>query len=197
LGEAFWGSGKGLATLLCVTVGTGIGGGLVVDGRLYRGVDRSHPEVGHHVVDPSGPLCFCGASGCWEVLAAGPAMTQWAIEHAPSDYPHRGNLSGRRLCELATQDEPFALRVTEREARYLGLGIANLVTLFSPDMIVLGGSVMRSSHLFLPGIQATVRQNCGLVPFEKTAITLASLGPDAPLIGAARVWLHRFIEPGD
>jgi len=197
LGEAFWGSGKGLATLLCVTVGTGIGGGLVVDGRLFRGVDRSHPEVGHHVVDPSGPRCFCGASGCWEALAAGPAMTQWAIEHAPFDYPHRENLGGRQLCELATRGEPFALRVTEREARYLGLGIANLVTLFSPDMIVLGGSVMRSSHLFLPGIQATVRQNCGLVPFEKTTITLASLGPDAPLIGAAQVWLHRFKEQGD
>ena len=82
------------------------------------------------------------------------------------------------------------------ETRYLGLGIANLVTLFSPDMIVLGGSVMRSAHLFLPSIQAMVRQNCGLVPFEKTIITLASLGPDAPLIGAARVWHHRFNEHG-
>jgi glucokinase len=197
LGEAFWGSGRGKATLLFVTVGTGIGGGLVVDGRLYRGVDRSHPELGHHVVDPSGPKCFCGASGCWEVLAAGPAMAQWAYQNAPSDYPHREDLSARRLCELASQGDGFARCAVANEARYLGLGIANLVTLFSPDMIVLGGNVFRSAHLFLPGIRAMVRQNCGLVPFEKTTIALASLGPDAPLIGAARVWHHRFTEHGD
>jgi len=197
LGEAFWGSGRGKATLICVTVGTGIGGGLVVDGRLYRGVDRSHPELGHHVVDPSGPKCFCGASGCWEVLAAGPAMTEWAMLNAPAGYPHRNDLSARHLCELATQGDGFALCAVANETRYLGLGIANLVTLFSPDMIVLGGSVLRSAHLFLPGIHAMVRKNCGLVPFEKTLIALASLGPDAPLIGAARVWHHRFNEKGD
>jgi glucokinase len=197
LGECRWGLGKGKGTVLCVTVGTGIGGGLVVDGRLFRGVAGSHPEIGHHVVDPSGPLCFCGADGCWEVLAAGPAMEAWAKANAPMDHPHLQDLSAKRLCELALAEDPLAQRAVAREAHYLGLGIANLVTLFAPDRIVLGGSVMRSAPLFLPGIQARVARNCGLVPHEKTEIALASLGPDAGLIGAAAVWLHRFPGLGD
>lgn len=192
LGEAFWGAGRGKNTLICVTIGTGIGGGIIVGRKLYRGVGNSHPEVGHHVIDAFGPLCYCGANGCWEVLARGPAMAEWAIQNAPKDYPHLKGLTARHLCELATGAEPFALKAVKREAFYLGLGISNLVTLYSPDMIVLGGSVMRSSHLFLPEIRRMVRQNCGLVPHEKTEIILASLGPDAPLIGAARVWHHRF-----
>ena len=175
-----------------MTVGTGIGGGIIVGGKLYRGVDRSHPEVGHHVVDATGPRCFCGARGCWEVLARGPAMTEWATVNLPEGYPHREDLSARALCQHAREGDAFALRAVERESFYLGLGIANLVTLFSPEMIVLGGSVMRSHDLFLPSILATVRQYCGLVPFHKTRIVLASLGHDAPLIGAARVWHHRY-----
>jgi glucokinase len=192
LGEAFWGAGKGKETLICVTIGTGIGGGIIIGGKLYRGVDRSHPEVGHHVVDAGGPSCFCGAKGCWEVLARGPAMAEWALQNAPQGYPHLEGLTAKRICELATEGDAFARKVAERETFYLGLGVANLVTLYSPDMIVLGGSVMRSSHLFLPGIRDMVRQYCGLVPHEKTSIALASLGHDAPLIGAARVWHHRF-----
>ena len=192
LGEAFWGAGRGKDTLLCVTIGTGIGGGIIIGGKLYRGVDRSHPEVGHHVVDAAGPQCFCGARGCWEVLARGPAMTEWATVNLPEDYPHREDLSAKGLCQRAREGDAFALRAVERESFYLGLGVANLVTLFSPYMIVLGGSVMRSHDLFLPGILATVRQHCGLVPFHKTQIALASLGPDAALIGAARVWHHRY-----
>jgi glucokinase len=192
LGEAFWGAGRGKDTLICVTIGTGIGAGIIVERKLYRGVGRSHPEVGHHVIDAFGPPCFCGANGCWEVLARGPAMAEWAIQNAPKDYPYLEGLTARRLCELATGGEPFAAKVVKREAFYLGLGISNLVILYSPDMIVLGGSVMRSSHLFLPEIRRMVRRNCGLVPHEKTEIVLASLGSDASLIGAARVWHHRF-----
>lgn len=197
LGEAFWGAGRGKDTLICVTIGTGIGGGIIVGGKLYRGVDRSHPEVGHHVIDAFGPACFCGAKGCWEVLARGPAMVEWAQQNAPPEYPHREGLTAKRICELARLGDPFAVQVADREAFYLGLGIANLVTLYSPDMIVLGGSVMRSSDLFLPGIRDLVSKYCGLVPHEKTEIALASLGPDAPLIGAARVWHHRFNGKGE
>jgi len=196
LGETYWGAGAGKATVICVTVGTGIGGGLIIEGQLFRGVDRAHPELGHHVVDPSGPLCFCGANGCWEVLAAGPAMAAWAAQHAPNGWPHRLDLSARKLCELAAQGDPLALQAMAREGYYLGLGLANLVTLFAPDMIVLGGSVMRSAHLFLPAIHARVAKNCGLVPHEKTEIALATLGPDAGLIGAGGAWHHRFPANG-
>src|ERR1700760_4395413 len=77
LGEAAWGAGKGKSRIIYITVGTGIGGGIIVDGRLYRGVDMSHPEVGHHVIDLDGPPCSCGFRGCWEMLATGPAMAAW------------------------------------------------------------------------------------------------------------------------
>jgi glucokinase len=196
LGEGFLGAGKGKSSLICVTVGTGIGGGIIVDGRLYRGVDQSHPEIGHHVIDPSGPPCFCGARGCWEVLARGPAMVEWLTSQAPKDYPHLKGLTAKKICDLSQQGDGLALQTVERETYYLGLGVANLVTLFSPEAIVLGGSVMGSAHLFLDDVRATIRRHCGLVPSHRTALTLASLGPDAPLLGAAQVWHCRFALGG-
>jgi len=158
---------------------------------------HAHPELGHHLIDPSGPQCLCGFPGCWESLAAGPAMVNWVEANSSSDYPHRANLNAKRICELAREGDALALRAVQRETRYLGLGLANLVTLFAPDAIVLGGSVMKSASLFLEGIRGIVRESCRFVPFEKTEITLASLGEDANLIGAARVWHHRFTSGGE
>jgi glucokinase len=195
LGEAGWGSGRGKSNLIYVTVGTGIGGGIILGGKLYRGVDQSHPEIGHHVIDPSGPQCFCGATGCWEVLARGPAMVEWLLKQAPISPPS-GELTAKRICDLARQGVDLARKAVDRETHYLGLGVANLVTLFSPDAIVLGGSVMKSADLFLDGIRQSVRKNCGLVPFASTELALASLGVDSSLIGAARAWHHRFGTTG-
>jgi|SRR5580704_4666278 glucokinase len=192
MAEAGWGAGRNKSRLIYVTVGTGIGGGIVFDGRLYRGVDGSHPELGHQVIDPSGPLCSCGYQGCWESLAAGPAMVRWLDANAPADYPHREHLTAMRICQLAQQGDALACQAAEREAYYLGLGLANLVNLFTPDMIVLSGSVMKSATLFLGGIRAVICRGCRFVPFEKTELALASLGADANLIGAARVWHDRF-----
>jgi glucokinase len=192
LAEASWGAGKNKSRLVYVTVGTGIGGGVVLDGELYRGVDGAHPELGHHVVDPSGPPCSCGFQGCWESLAAGPAMAAWFKSQAPADYPHRESVSARDICRLAQQGDELARRAVEREAYYLGLGLANLINLFTPDAIVLSGSVLKSSLLFLDGIRSVISRGCRFVPFEKAELTMASLGEDANLIGAARVWHHRF-----
>ena len=197
LGEAGWGVGKSESRLIYLTVGTGIGAGIILDGQIYRGVDGSHPEIGHHVIDNSGPLCTCGFRGCWEVLAAGPAMVTWLEAHAPTDYPHRTQLTGKRVCELAQQGDPWAREAVENEARYLGLGIANLVSLYVPGMIVLGGSVMNSAPLFLDTIRETIAASCRYVPYEKTKLAMASLGAEANLIGAARVWYHRFDPKGE
>jgi glucokinase len=192
LAEAGWGAGKNKRRLIYVTVGTGIGGAIVLDGKLYRGVDGAHPEFGHHVIDPSGPVCSCGVRGCWESLAAGPAMVKWMASESPANCPHREGLDARQICELAREGDAIATLAVERETRYLGLGLANLVNLFAPDVIVLGGSVMKSAVLFLEGIRKTIVRNCRFVPFEKTEIVLAALGEDSNLIGAARVWRHRF-----
>jgi glucokinase len=194
LGEAAWGAGKGKSRLIYITVGTGIGGGTILDGRLYRGADMSHPEVGHHVVDPSGPLCSCGFRGCWEALATGPAMAAWFNSQSSAE---RENLSAKEICQLAQQGDELARRAVEREAYYLGLGLANLINLFVPDMIVLGGSVMKSATLLLDSMRRVIAQGCRFVPAEKTEIALASLGEDANLIGAARVWHHRFKPAAD
>jgi glucokinase len=192
LGEYRWGAGKNKSRLIYVTVGTGIGAGIILNGDLYRGADQAHPEIGHHVIDASGPPCSCGFHGCWESLAAGPAMVQWMDTHAPEKYKHRKNLTAKKICELALNGDEWAHQAVQHEARCLGLGLANLVTMFVPDGIVLGGSVMKSAPLFLDEIRRIIATSCRFVPFEKTELALASLGEDANLIGAASVWYHRF-----
>lgn len=192
LAEASWGVGRNKLRLVYVTVGTGIGGGIILDGRLYRGVDAAHPELGHHVIDPSGPPCSCGFRGCWESLAAGPAMVARFKSDTARGSRYGEDLTAKRICQLAQQGDELALQAVEREAYYLGLGLANLVNLFTPDAIVLGGSVMKSAVLFLDGIRKVICQGCRFVPFEKTELALASLGDDVNLIGAARAWHHRF-----
>ncbi len=196
LGEAGWGAGKSKSRLVYVTVGTGIGAGIILDGEVYRGTAGAHPEIGHHLVDLSGPRCLCGFTGCWESLAAGPAMVEWLNRNAPPEYP-RTDLTAKKICQLAQEGDAWALRAIEHESRYLGLGLANLVTMFVPDIIVLGGSVMNSAALFLDGIRAVIVSSCRFVPSEKTELALASLGEHANLIGAARVWYHRFGSKGD
>ena len=191
LGEAGWGAGKGYKRLIYATIGTGIGVGIILNGEVYRGVDDFHPEIGHHLIDPSGPLCDCGFHGCWESLAAGPAMVKWIERNAPLDYEHRVGLTAKKICELAQHGDDWARRAVEHEAHHLGLGLANLVTMFVPEVIILGGSVMKSAPLFMDEIRKVIAASCRLVPFEKTQLALASLGEDTNLIGAARVWYYR------
>ena len=195
LGELYWGAGRDKMRFLYVTVGTGIGVSVILDGKVYRGLDGCHPEIGHHILDPSGPACSCGVRGCWESLAAGPAMAKWFRETALAASPDR-YLSAREICLLAQDFDDCARRALDREAYYLGLGLANVITLFAPEAIVLGGSVMKSAHLFLDRMREVIRQNCKLVPADRVEINLASLGPDAGLIGAAQVWHHRFERCG-
>lgn len=192
LAEAGWGAGKGKSRLIYVTVGTGIGGGVMLDGRLYRGVAAAHPEIGHHVLDASGPICTCGFRGCWESLATGPAMETWFKSQSPQNGANLQGITAQRICDMARSGDTAARKAVDREAYYLGLGLANLIALFVPEMIVLGGSVMKSADLLLDGIRGVIRSGCRFVPADKTELALASLGPDSNLIGAAMVWHHRF-----
>jgi glucokinase len=192
LAESRWGVGRDKASVICVTIGTGIGAGIVLDGRLYRGAQATHPELGHHVIDSTGPKCFCGARGCWEVLARGPAMAERWQSVMPSNQHECKSIDARNICAMAREGEPQALAEVVREGHYLGIGVANLVTLFTPEVIVLGGNVMQAADLFMPIIQDTVSRSCGLVDWPATRITTTSLGNDTPLIGAGMVWRHRF-----
>ena len=125
-------------------------------GELYRGVEGAHPEVGHQTIDPSGPLCYCRARGCWESLASGTAMEAWVREQRPEG----ARLAPAEICRLAAEGDELAGRAVEREGYYLGLGLANLVTLFAPDTIALGGGMMKSAHLFLDRARVVVLELC-------------------------------------
>ena len=187
LAEYDWGAGRGAKRFIMVTVGTGIGGALICDGRLYRGTDGIHPEFGHHVIDPAGPVCPCGVRGCWESLASGPALAaRFAGRH-----PDRPPMTAQEICAAATLGDPQAREMVDAAADSLGLGLANLVNIFAPDRIALGGGLMRSGSLFMDRVEAMVASHVRLVPAGTARLVPAGLGADAGLCGAACVWLHR------
>jgi glucokinase len=198
LAESAWGAGTESRFFLYITVGTGIGVAFVQQGRIYRGAGGWHPEMGHHTLDASGEVdgpCYCGARGCWESLAAGPALAAWFNAHASPSDKLRESAGTREIFGLARSSHELAIRAVEREAHYLAIGLANLVTIFCPDRLALGGGVMESADLLLPRLQHLVPSLCRLIPLHPSAITRAKLGEDAPLLGAARVWQHRVAEP--
>ncbi len=156
LAEYAWGAVRPKGTLIYVTVSTGIGGGIVQAGQLYRGVHGAHPELGHQLIDPSGPLCYCGLSGCWESLASGTALSS----HYHKVAAESGSITAAEICERARRGDPVAKQAAMRTAHYIALGLANLVTLFAPDSIRLGGGVMQSSDLFLDEVRASVLRIC-------------------------------------
>ena len=119
-------------------------------------------------------------------------MVAWFERNASGDSRQRDGITAKRICELAAAGDELARRAVEHESYYLGLGLANLINLFTPDAIVLSGSVMKSAPLFLDRIREVIRSGCRFVPADKAELMLASLGEDANLIGAARVWHFRF-----
>lgn len=180
LAESAWGAGKDAKRFIYVTISTGIGAGLVFDGSLYRGAGGVHPEIGHQIIDPNGPGCACGAHGCWESLASGSALGR---AFAPLD--------ARQVCQAAQQGERWAQRAVAQVARYLGLGFANLVTMFAPDVIAVGGGLMNSKSIFWDTILETIQTHCGMVPDGQTRLVPAALGSSVGLAGAAQAWFQR------
>jgi glucokinase len=200
LAEAVWGAGRGLVTSLYITVSTGIGGGLVQHGRAYCGTGGAHPEIGHHTIDPSGPACYCGAHGCWESLASGRAMAAWYMSQAVEKngdpaFVSLTDISAETICAATARGDPLARTAVWREGYYLGIGLANLVTMFSPDAIILGGGVMTSLPLFRGQIEKAIHESCRLVPYEKVRLLRASLGDQLGLAGAGQVWLQQHTLP--
>ena len=191
LAEATWGSGIGVDRFLYVTLSTGIGTGFLQQGQVYRGVDGAHPEMGHHTIDPSGPKCYCGASGCWESLASGNAIREWYLEN---DHSHRftaDSFSAETIFELNRAGDALAGKAIDRLSYYVGLGLANLTTILVPGLITIGGGLTLSSDTFLDRAVGAFRSRCREVPSEKTMVRTASLQNDVGLAGAAAVWVQR------
>ena len=185
LGEYWQGAGREAKRLYAVTVGTGVGTSLIVDGQIYRGLDGAHPEGGHQLIDPNGPECYCGHRGCWESLISGSAISSQA----------RGasNMDARSIAEAARTGEPAALAIMQKAARDFSLGIVNIISFFVPDVLVLSGGVMKSADLFLPTLEETLQTPNPMVPFDRVHILPAQLGYYAGLYGGAYMILSEAI----
>lgn len=194
LGEYWHGAGQGVKRLYMVTVGTGIGAALVVDGEIYHGMGGVHPEGGHTPVDPRGPLCYCGFHGCWESLAAGPAigkrMRQRLQEQPDPELLAQvdGDLErvdARLAAEAARRGHPLAQQLMGEVIDDFCLGLASVGMLVAPELILLGGGVMRSVDLYMPAIQRTMQTLQLMMPGPLIRVAPAALGEHAGLYGAA------------
>jgi len=194
-GEFTYGAGRGTNHLLLVTVGTGIGGGIVADGSLYRGAHGFAAEIGHIIVDPGGPVCGCGNVGCWEQVASGRAIERLGRK-AASENPDSvlgrvagGNpltIDGPAVTRAAQDGDPVSLRILEMVGVRLGEGIAGLVNVLDPDVVVVGGGASSAGDLLLaPARRAFVDAVEAPEHRPEVPILPAALGNDAGAIGAA------------
>ncbi|WP_239330705.1 ROK family glucokinase [Frankia sp. CiP3] len=196
-GEYRFGAGRGHDDLLCVTVGTGIGGGIVLDGKLYRGHAGIGAEIGHMQMVPGGHPCGCGNRGCFEQYASGRALVRTAQEMIMVSHA-----AGRRLLELtdgdvacltgpmitdvARQGDPLAVKCFEEVGSWLGRGLASLATILDPGRFVVGGGVAEAGDLLLGSVRAEFRNNLSGREYRpEVEIVVAELGPPAGIIGAA------------
>lgn len=194
LGEKSYGAGREVDNLVCLAIGTGIGGGIVVGGKLLLGLDGTAGEVGHHIIDPYGPRCGCGNRGCLEAFASGPAIASMGVRAVKQglttcigelcDYDLNA-ITPKLIYEAAQEGDAVAQEIYEMAGFYIGIGVANLITIFSPQMVVIGGGVAQAGELLLAPIRETARQRVHVTPFEKVEIVLAELGTDAGMMGAA------------
>jgi glucokinase len=200
LAESRFGAGRGYDHVLLVTVGTGIGGGIVSGGRLFRGAHGFAAEIGHVIVEPGGPPCGCGNRGCWEQVASGHALARAgreAVRRHPGSLIARmaagdpRNVAGPVVTDAAQQGDDVARRILAEVGRRLGEGIAGLVNVLDPEVVVVGGGAIAAGHLLLDPARAAFldavespehRPDVPIVP--------ASLGNDAGAIGAAALALE-------
>lgn len=192
-GEYYFGAGKGCSSLLYISTGIGLGGGIILDGKLFGGVDGFAGEIGHTVIEINGKLCACGKHGCWETYVNELAICQYTKEQVLAskstsmlDYcgGSLDRLSFAMIVEAAEQGEPVAAITLNHLGYYLGLGIANMVNIFNPELVVLGGVYSIGYPQLKETIEKTIAENI-LKPFIKSVRVLpAECGKDAVLMGA-------------
>lgn len=199
-GEWQHGAARGLDHLVYVTVSTGIGGGVVVDGRLMHGARGMGGHVGHFTLVAEGPVCSCGRVGCFEAVAAGTAFGKRARAAAaanPDSYlggiAEREKVEGRHAVEGARSGDAACLALVAEEADLLGSGFASLLHLYSPQMIVMGGGVSAAFDLLETGIRARIRKDA-MAPFREVPVVPAMLGDDAGLVGVADLALIKQVS---
>ncbi len=198
--EHRFGAGRGVRHLIYITVSTGIGGGIIVDNRLLLGQHGYAAEIGHHTVKADGPPCKCGNIGCLEALASGTAIARDARvavasgektllrEHCEGNIWH---LNATHVVEAANAGDPVAIRILERAGHYLGVGILNLLHIFNPQRVILGGGVMNAGDWITRPMWAVLRQRVQASYLEACDIVPAALGDNVGILGAAALALHK------
>lgn len=200
LGEHRQGAGKGCTDMVMLTLGTGVGGGVILNGKLLVGVDTTAGELGHFSIDPRGPLCGCGQHGCLEVFASATALARRGRELAAS--PRAKQL--RKLCEGKLQrissamvhqamraGDPMARQAWREYIEHLATGVCGYIHVFNPQRVVLGGGVMAAAKDLLPSLRAKVLKQAFPRPARRAKIVAAALGDDAGVWGAAEMALDR------
>ena len=193
LAEATYGAARGVSDVVYLTISTGIGSGIIVDGRLLLGSRGLAAEAGHTIIDPDGPKCGCGNNGCIESFASGPAITRDVVSRLKAGKSSKltklsgGDLSKvdtRMINEAAQAGDKLAANAFRRAGSYLGLGIVNLLLLFNPRMVVLGGSVTKAGPLLFDPMWEVIRARAMPPYLEGLAIVPAALSDDVGLLGA-------------
>jgi glucokinase len=180
--------------MIYVTVSTGIGGGIIINGELYSGVDGCAAEIGHMTIDANGPECNCGNRGCLEVLASGTAVAREAIVRLKRGERSRiSELVGDKLEDIdarivgvaAKGGDPLASEIIAKAAYYLGVGLVNLVNIFNPERIIIGGGMSHLGDMLLEPAKRVVKERAFKLPAQSVSIVPSQLGDDAGVIGAA------------
>jgi len=195
LAEFRYGAGIGTSEMIMLTLGTGIGGGIITGGHLYRGASGAAAELGHMVIQADGPRCqgACPNSGCLEVFASGEAMGRLARDQARA-MPESAlgqalasgeHVTGSLLSRLALEGDPVATAVLRGVGEKLGVGIANLVNIFNPELVVVGGGAAQAADLLLGPAREVVAERALYPQRDEVRIVPAHHGPDAGVLGAA------------
>jgi glucokinase len=196
-GEHRFGAARGIDNVAMVTIGTGIGSGFIIEGRLLRGASGAAGEIGHIVIDPAGPPCGCGLRGCLEQFASGQAVTTWARVAAEEDpstsiVSFAGSIdaiTAEHVGRAAREYDETARAVLRRAGRALGIGLSNIVNIFDPDVIVLGGSVTKAGEAFLGPARDELARMTAAQRRRPMRLDLSALQADAGILGAAALAL--------
>lgn len=184
VGEHWRGAGRGRGNMLGMVVSTGVGGGLVLDGRLVGGASGNAGHIGHVVVDPEGPDCACGGKGCLEAVARGPGLVAWAQSQGWR-ASRRRDANGRELAADAARGHPIATAALDRAGRALGVAIASATHLCDLEVVTIGGGLSQAGTLLFGPLEETLRRHLALSYARDVRVVPAALGQEAGLIGAA------------
>jgi glucokinase len=191
IGENWQGASKGFANSICVMLGTGVGGGIIIDGKIMRGVDGMAGEIGHICLEPFGHPCGCGSRGCTEQYTSATAIVRQTKE-LENQYPNsllqnKSRLTSLDVFEAGQAGDELALEVFRRVGFYLGLALGGLINIFNPEIIVLGGGAASGWELFMPPLKDQIRSRAFRASVERANIVRAKLDDDAGILGAAKL----------